>query len=263
MSDAVRVRGHGVHGGRPCTVTLHARPGPVRLRRGGRDLRPSVEAVVSTRGCTVLGGDGTRVAMVEHLFAALHVRGVWSGLLIDVDADEMPILDGSAAPWDEALASLPSFPAAPEPLRARASAVADSGGSARLVPGRRGIACRIAYDHPALPEARWSGSADRWHEVLAARTFGFERDAASLRAAGLALGVGDENAIVFGNEGPRTPLRFADEPARHKALDALGDLYLLGRPFDGLLEIDRGGHTLHHELMTEILADPSPLDAPR
>lgn len=257
MRDGLRVRGRGVHGGRACTVALHPRPGPVRLRRAGREVAPHVRQVVATRGCTVLGTDGARLAMVEHLLAALHIRGVWSGLLIEVDADELPILDGSAAPWDEALSELGPFPEPPPPAALRGEAADDAGACARLRPGRRSVAYRIAYDHPALRDQSWSGGPERWRDVLPARTFGFARDAAALRAAGLAAGVSDENAIVFGEEGPSTPLRFPDEPVRHKVLDALGDLYLLGRPFAGALEIDRGGHALHHALMTQILADPS------
>lgn len=253
MSDTVAVRGRGIHGGLPCTVSLHARPGPVRFLRGGRELEPLAQRVVATRGCTVLGADGVRLAVVEHLLAALHARDVWSGLMIEVDGDELPILDGSAAPWDEALKQLPPFPAAPPPARLRGEAGGPAGAHAVLRDGSRSLSCRIAYDHPALREQRWSGGPERWPELLSARTFGFEREAAALRAAGLAAGAGDENAIVFGDEGPRVALRSPDEPVRHKALDALGDLYLLGRPFDGALVIDRGGHTLHHALMSDIL----------
>lgn len=263
MSDALRIRGRGVHGGLPCTVTLHARPGPVRFLRGGREIEPTVPRVIATRGCTVLGRDDARVGMVEHLLGALHVHGVWSGLLIEVDADELPILDGSAGPWDEALDALPRPSESPEPLRAEGEVREPSGARAALRPGPRSVSCRIAYEHPAVGEQRWHGTVDRWAEVLPARTFGFERDAAALRAAGLVAGVGDENAIVFGDEGPRVALRWPDEPVRHKVLDALGDTYLLGRPFDGVLEIDRGGHTLHHRLMTQILERTPSVDATR
>lgn len=263
MSDAVRLVGDGIHGGHRCTVTLHRRPGPVRFLRGGRELTPEPAAVVATRGCTVLGDDGVRVAMVEHLLGALHVRDVWSGLLVETDGDELPILDGSAAPWDEALASFAPFPAPPPAAPFRGEARDAGGASARLLAGPRSLTCRIAYDHPALPESRWSGEPPRWPEVLDARTFGFSREAGALRAAGLALGATERNAIVFDEEGARTPLRGPDEPARHKALDALGDLYLLGRPFDAHLEIDRAGHGLHHMLMTTIHARHSTKEASR
>jgi UDP-3-O-[3-hydroxymyristoyl] N-acetylglucosamine deacetylase len=244
------VRGIGVHGGRPATVQLFRRDGPVRLRRGGREVAPRFDAVVATRGATVLGDDGVRIATVEHLLAALHVRAIWSGLLIEVDGDELPILDGSAAPWDEALAELGPFPAAPEPLPpdAEAEARRADGGVARLQAGPRWIEATVAFDHPAIGRQRWSGGPDAWPALLPARTFGFAADVEALRAAGLARGAGPENAIVFGDDGPLQPLRFPDEPVRHKALDALGDLYLAGRPFHGTLRVERAGHDLHVRL---------------
>lgn len=252
MSEGVRLHGHGVHGGRPCTVVLHRRRGPVALRRAGRELAPRHDRVVATRGCTVLGDDGVRLAMVEHLLAAMQVHGVWQDLLVEVDADELPILDGSAAPWAEALAALGPFPAPPEPLARLAEAHGDRGACARLAAGARELDVTIDFDHPAIGRQRWRGAPDAWPELLPARTFGFARDAASLRAQGLALGVADANAIVFDDDAPTSPLRFPDEPVRHKALDALGDLYLLGRPFAGRLEVRRGGHGLHHRLVSAL-----------
>ena len=252
MSDASAVvRGTGVHGGRATTVHLIRREGPVRLRRAGREIVPRPEAVVATRASTVLGADGVRVATVEHLLAALHVRGIWSDLLIEVDGDELPILDGSAAPWDEALADLGPFPAPPAPFApgTEAEVRRDDGAVARLQAGPRRIAATVRFDHPAIGEQRWSGGPDAWPTLLPARTFGFAAEAEALRAAGLALGAGPENAIVFGDDGPLQPLRFPDEPVRHKALDALGDLYLAGRPFAGTLCVERAGHGLHVRLV--------------
>ncbi len=254
MSSAATLAGHGVHGGAPCTVRLHRYDGPVALRRAGRTIAARISAVVGARGSTVLGSEGVRVAMVEHLFAALHVRDVWSGVLIEVDADELPILDGSAAPWDEALAALAPFPPPPEPSRFEGAVRRDDGAVAALEAGPRGLDVRIAFDHPAIGAQAWRGGPEAWSELLPARTFGFARDAAALRAAGLATGARRENAIVFGDDAPLEPLRFPDEPVRHKALDALGDLYLLGRPFAGRLRVRRGGHDLHQRLVTRIVA---------
>jgi UDP-3-O-[3-hydroxymyristoyl] N-acetylglucosamine deacetylase len=199
----------------------------------------------------VLGGDGVRVATVEHLLAALHVRGVWSGLLIELDADELPILDGSAAPWDRALGELGTFPPPPWPVAVEAEVQDDHGGRARLASGPRGVSVEIAFDHPAIGRQSWSGPPAAWPQLLSARTFGFERDRRALHAEGRALGASDASAIVFGDDADDVPLRFPDEPARHKALDALGDLYLLGRPFAGRLQVRRGGHALHQRLVNE------------
>ena len=254
MSSPSTLAGHGVHGGAPCTVRLHRYDGPLLLRRAGHTIAPRISAVVGARGATVLGADGVRVAMVEHLFAALHVRDVWSGVLIEVDGDELPILDGSAAPWDEALTALAPFPPAPEPSRLEAWVQREDGASASLEAGPRGLDVRIAFDHPAVGEQAWHGGPEVWPELLPARTFGFARDAGALYAAGLAGGAKRENAIVFGDHAPLEPLRFPDEPVRHKALDALGDLYLLGRPFAGRLRVRRGGHDLHQRLVSRIVA---------
>jgi UDP-3-O-[3-hydroxymyristoyl] N-acetylglucosamine deacetylase len=112
----------------------------------------------------------------------------------------------------------------------------------------------IAFDHPAIGRQEWVGRPDTWPDLLAARTFGFAHEQQVLHATGRARGASDANAIVFDDDAPRVPLRFPDEPARHKALDALGDLYLLGRPFAGRLEIWRGGHALHYDLVTALTA---------
>lgn len=253
MTSQVDVVGTGVHSGVQATVRLFRRPGPVRFRRGGRELGPSADRVVATRGCTVLGGDGVRIAVVEHLLAALHVRGIWSDLLVEVTGDELPILDGSATGWDEALAELGTFPTPPEPRLGRGETAHAGPAWAALDEGAPSLEVEIEFSHPSIGRQHWSGTPERWRDLLPARTFGFAADAAALRAAGLALGASVDNAIVFDDDGPMAPLRFPDEPVRHKALDALGDLYLLGRPFAGRLRVHRGGHDLHWRLVTRLL----------
>ncbi|MEX2502128.1 MAG: UDP-3-O-acyl-N-acetylglucosamine deacetylase [Trueperaceae bacterium] len=250
MSDTVR-SGVGVHGGRSATVRLHRADGPVRFRVGRTELRADWRRVVSTRGATVLGDDGVRLATVEHLLAALHVRSVFGGLVIEVDGDELPILDGSAAPWDEVVTTLGPYPPAPTPVAGDAQATSDDRW-ARLTSGDRWLHVTVAYDHPAVARMSWSGGPERWPDLLAARTFGFARDAERLHAAGLARGSSERNAIVYHDDGPLPSLRCPDEPVRHKALDALGDLYLLGAPFAGRLVLHRAGHDLHHALVRRL-----------
>src|SRR5690606_13486271 len=144
---------------------------------------------------------------------------------------ELPILDGSAQPWLDAIAGLGPPPAAPEPLRLRRVVEVRVGDSyARAEPGSPVLHCSIAFDHPAIGNQRWVGDHDDYRALAAARTFGFMSEAQALRSRGLALGAVLEHAIVFADDGPMSPLRFADEPVRHKALDAVGDLTLLGRP---------------------------------
>lgn len=252
------VRGHGIHGGAACTVHLHAVEGPLRLRRGEHEIPVSLEAAAPGPGCTVLSGDGGAcVRVVEHLLAALAVRDVHQGLLIEAGGDELPILDGSALPWAEVLDTLSLPRATRAPWRPeRAVEVRDGTGRARVAPGPSALDCRIDFPHPAVGRQQWRGERSRWDELLAARTFGFAADAAQLRAAGRAAGVEAGNAIVFGDLGPQAPLRFADEPVRHKALDALGDLHLLGRPLEATVTVERGTHRLHLRLMRALAQSP-------
>lgn len=258
MSDVVTVQGVGIHSGRQSTVRLHRSDGPVRFRTRSSTFRPHLRYVHATSLATVLRHDGATVAVVEHLLAALHVMDVWSGLMIDVEGDEVPILDGSAEPWCEALADMGPFPDAPAPTRFHGDVEDGTSGRAWFdtAPGRS-LDVTIDFAHPAIGRQRWSGTKEAWRGLASARTFGFEADAEALRAAGHALGASHENAIVFGDAGPLRPLRCVDEPVRHKALDALGDLYLLGSPFDGRLVVERGGHGLHHTLMRRALEDGS------
>jgi UDP-3-O-[3-hydroxymyristoyl] N-acetylglucosamine deacetylase len=266
MSDAATLSGVGVHGGHPATVHLHRRPGPVAFAVGGVTIPATLAAVADARARTVLATDGARVATVEHLLAALHVAGIWSDLLVEVDGPELPILDGSAGPWRDALADLAArapFPPPPTPLAPPEGGVRvrDGGGHADLAPGATHLDVRIHFDHPAIGTQAWTGGPAAWGDLLDARTFGFTADADALRAAGLAAGASEANAILFGDDAAPV-LRRPDEPVRHKALDALGDLYLLGRPFAGRLRVTRGGHALHHALARALAAAGAFADAP-
>lgn len=242
------IAGVGIHSGARCEVRLHRVDGPIRFRRGRVTVPARLERVVACAHATVLGRDGARIGMVEHLLAALAARGFWSGVLVEASADELPILDGSAAPWLEPLAELGAAPVAPAPLPVavpfRHAAV---GGTLRLEPGPAVLEVGVDYPHPAIGAQRWAGPPERFEELLAARTFGFLAQADRLRREGFATGATSENAIVFDGDGPMTPLRFVDEPVRHKALDALGDLALLGRPIAGKVVVERGSHRLHVE----------------
>lgn len=258
------IEGIGVHSGRGCRVRLERTDGPVRFRRGRALIPARVEAVVGTEGCTVLGAGAARVAMVEHLLAALRVRGFWSGVLIEASSDELPILDGSAAPWLALLDELGPPPPPPEPLvPAGVVRVARGAATATVEPGPPHLEAVIEFDHPAVGRQRWAGPPERWAELLDARTFGFLSDYEALAERGLARGASTENAIVFDGAGPLSPLRHPDEPARHKALDAIGDLFLLGRPLAGRLRVVRGSHGLHLDLMHQLLASHHPVAEPR
>lgn len=265
-ADAVVVRGVGVHSGAPCEVTLRRATGVVRFRRGRETVEAHLRSVVATPRCTVLGHRGARVAMVEHLLAALALRGFWRDVLVESSAEELPILDGSAAPWLAAVEALGAPPPAPAALRPAAPLrSAAAGGEVRLAPCAAAqspqLCVEIDYPHPAVGRQRWCGDpADprRADELLDARTFGFAHELEALRAAGLGRGATLENAIVFGDDGPLRPLRHPDEPVRHKALDAIGDLFLLGRPLAARVRVVRGSHALHVAFMKELCSSSSP-----
>jgi len=248
------ISGHGLHTGAPSWVHLHPADGEVRFRRGRQEIPAHVDFVVNTLRGTTLGAGGYQVATTEHLLAALHVRGWWRGLVIEVSADELPILDGSAAPWLGLVDALGPPPPPPEGFQIASPLSLQLGETQlKLSPGSPSLCAEIAFAHPAILTQRWCGPPERYAELLSARTFGFLSDLEELRARGLATAASLENAIVFGSEGPLSPLRFADEPVRHKALDALGDLYLLGRPLLGALEVVRGSHHAHVHLVRTLL----------
>jgi UDP-3-O-[3-hydroxymyristoyl] N-acetylglucosamine deacetylase len=189
------------------------------------------------------------------LLASLYTLNLWSGLVIEVDSDELPILDGSAKPWLEALEP---FGKGHEPplLQTRKSFEHRQGSSAiKIEPGKRNLCSAIEFPHPAIGSQVWCGGPDNFASLLPARTFGFLREAKALKKAGLAIGASLENAIVFSDEGPLRPLRFPDEPARHKALDALGDMFLLGNPLEGKLTVTRGSHRLHVEFLRHLITE--------
>ncbi len=250
------LRGIGIHGGQLASVRLHREDGPLRFRLGrGGAVPVGLKHVADTRRCMVLAGEGGRVAMVEHLLAALRVAGFWSGVLIEVDGPELPILDGSAAQYAAAVAELGPPPPAPAALRPTVPVHWASGGSElRFEPGEESLAVEVAFDHPSIGHQCWLGEPTDYAGLLDARTFGFERELAELQRLGLALGaVEGSGGILFADDGPRTPLRYPDEPVRHKALDALGDLALLGRPLSARVHVIRGSHRAHFLAMQHLL----------
>lgn len=259
------VEGVGVHSGRRSRVRLHRDPGPIRFRVGRDTLAATPEAVVDTPRCTVLGGERARVAMVEHLLAALRVAGFWADVLIEVDGEELPILDGSAAPWTEAVEALGAPSATPAPWRPSAP-VRFAHGPSRIVwqPGEDRLSVAIDYPLPSIGAQRWTGGTGSFGTLLAARTFATADEVRALRAAGGLRGAAEGRGIVFTDEGPSAPLRWHDEPVRHKALDALGDTALLGRPLGGALTIDRGSHAAHVSFMLHLCRHhPPDLDGHR
>ncbi len=250
------VSGLGLHSGAECRVRLHRSRGPIRFRRDGDHVDARVANVVSTDRAVTLASDRARVALVEHLLGALRIAGFHEGVVVEASAEELPILDGSAEPWLEPIADLGDPPPPPPPLTLDRELVVRSGGSeARAVPGSECLECVIDFDHPAIGRQAWRGGPADYRDLAGARTFGLLAEARELMARGLVRGASLEHAIVFDDDGPLRPLRSQDEPVRHKALDALGDLSLLGRPLAAAVTIQRGSHALHHALMLAILRE--------
>jgi UDP-3-O-[3-hydroxymyristoyl] N-acetylglucosamine deacetylase len=250
MSAEITVEGTGLHSGTPSRVTLRRSPGPVRLRAGGHEARIDQLEVVSTARATTVQhrGGGLRVGTVEHAFAALAGLGLHCGVTLAIEGTEMPLLDGGAATWCAALTTLDVTPSAPR-LRITRSASFDVGASRyELAPskGTIDVIARVDFDDPRLaPEASWSGdAADFVARIAPARTFALARDLDELLRRGLARHVDPTCVVVIAPEAILHAGRpfTADEPARHKLLDLVGDLYLHGGPPIGRFLAVRPGH---------------------
>jgi UDP-3-O-[3-hydroxymyristoyl] N-acetylglucosamine deacetylase len=267
LKRQVGCTGIGLHSGKP--VRLELKPAPaetgIRFRRTdvGVEIPASVEYLSRLDHATSLSRNGVSVDTVEHLLSALYALGV-DDAVVEVDAPEVPILDGSAAPFVILIheAGLRPHAVARRYLKVlRSVEVVRGSKSVRLAPSDHfRVSYTIGFDHPLLRHQAVSMrvTPESFVEALApARTFGFLRDVETMRRAGLALGGSLENAIVIGETGVlNNKLRFEDEFARHKALDAVGDLALLGRPLVGHLEASRAGHALHAALVQKLLATP-------
>jgi UDP-3-O-[3-hydroxymyristoyl] N-acetylglucosamine deacetylase len=204
---------------------------------------------------------------VEHLLSALMGMEV-EHLRIEVDGEELPILDGSAAPWVDAIleAGIRALPGRRRFLKVlRPVEVRQDGKWLRVSPGEGFAGLRIRYtidfDHPAIGRQtrELSLTPEKYlHDVGAARTFCLAHEIEWMRSRGLALGGSLDNAVVFGPDGPlNDALRYEDEAVRHKILDLVGDLALLGAPLQGFVEAHAAGHAMHVALAKALLDDPS------
>lgn len=258
------IQGRGLHGGAPSTVRLIPEAGAVRLRCGTAEARIA-ELVVDGRGrsTTVTTHDGRlTVRTVEHLFAALGSMSIRDGVVIEVDGPEIPLLDGGACAFVDALRSLGLGPSPPVLRVIRPGAIEVGASRYDLVPPEHDddvqVEVEVDFDDARLERhARWNGDAADFRERIAtARTFGFEHELGELLARGLASHVAPESVVVVTREeilsaGP--PFR-SDELARHKLLDLVGDLYAHGGPPLGRVRATRPGHAATHEAMQRALS---------
>jgi UDP-3-O-[3-hydroxymyristoyl] N-acetylglucosamine deacetylase len=245
----------------------------VIFRRTDLPGSPAIEAraenVADTQYATTIAKDGASVKTIEHLMSALAGLGV-DNVQVDLTGPEVPIFDGSAAPFVELVrqAGLRRLFAPKTFLKVRQPITVDVGArSLRIVPSERlKVIYTMCFDHPLLGEqtvAMELGRERYAREVAPSRTYGFLKDLELLSRLGLAKGGSIENALVIGEEGVLNgPLRFPDELVRHKILDLVGDLYLLGKPLVGTIIAQGAGHQLHlqlvHRIQERLGAEPEP-----
>lgn len=271
LQRTVIVRGVGLHSGAQVTLRLVPAPANHGLTFVRTDLvdRPVIpvrsDCVTDTALATTLGVNGAKVSTVEHLLAALSGLGI-DNLRMEIDGPEVPIMDGSAAPFAEQMCEAgirlqeeaKNFLIIKRPV-----SVTDGDKHATFFPAKRfRIDCTIDFRHPLISDQQYTMEfSDRSfiREVAKARTFGFLRDVDKLRSMGLARGGSLQNAVVVDDFSILNPegLRFPDEFVRHKLLDALGDVALLGRPVIGALTVYKTGHALNQKLVAKVLSDPS------
>jgi len=270
LAQPVTISGIGLHSGQIINMTL--RPADagtgIIFHRSEGERTVSIEAissnVVDTRMATVIGKSGLSVSTIEHLMAALVSSGI-DNLNIEIDGPEIPIMDGSATHFIQAIADagIRILPQSKKYLAIRQPVtVIDGEKRVSLIPSRFfRISFDIAFDHPciALQHKSYKVNPDTFQRDIApARTFGFLQEVEYLKANGLARGGSLDNAVVIGEKEVLNPegLRFQDEFVRHKILDAIGDFSLLGYPILGHIKAYKAGHDINHQTVEHLLAHP-------
>ena len=276
IAREVELSGTGVHSGAPVSLVLHPAEADTGYKflvsKRGRiisEISADVRSVKNLTLCTVIGDDtGVTVSTVEHLLAALRGLSI-DNCYIEIDAREVPIMDGSAAAFVAAIDDVGirelqqprKFIKVLKPIR-----VQDGDCWGELIP-HSGFHLDVEIDFPSPLIGRqrlaleMSSGAFR-NEIARARTFGFTKDFEAMRANGLALGGGLDNAIVMDDYRVLNAdgLRYDDELVKHKILDAMGDLYLVGKPLLGAYSAFRSGHALNNRLLRELLAAQDAFD---
>ncbi len=269
LKSIIRATGVGLHTGEKVYMTLRPAAPDTGVVFCRVDLTPPVEikaapyAVGDTRLSSCLERDGVRVSTVEHLMSALAGLGI-DNLYVDLSAGEVPIMDGSAGTFVFLLqsAGIEEQAAAKKFVRILKTVEMEEGGKWVRFDPHHGFKVNfsIDFDHPVFEHSSQTVCVDfattsYIKEVSRARTFGFMQDVESMRSQGLALGGSLDNAIVLdeyrvlNNDG----LRYDDEFVKHKVLDAIGDLYLLGHPLIGAFSAHKSGHALNNALLRRLL----------
>ncbi len=271
LKSSIHCRGVALHSGARVGMTL--RPAPIdsgivfrRTDRGGAEIAAQWWNAVEQPLCTRLDdGKGVSVATIEHLMAALAGLEI-DNAIVELDGPEVPVMDGSAAPFVFLLECAGVVEQRERPRRAikllKPVTVSEGAKSASLTPAEAfSMSFAIDFASTAIKRQDITVALDPETfktQLSRARTFGFLRELDEMRAAGLARGGSLENAVVIDGDDVlnREGLRFSDEFVRHKALDALGDLYLAGAPLIGHFRGVRSGHALNRRLLEAVFADP-------
>ena len=266
----VEASGVGLHYGVPVSIRILPAPpstGIVFLRTDldNFPVPASWRHVARVSYATSLMRQSVLISTTEHLLSAFYSMGV-DNAYVEIDNIEVPILDGSSEPFVQLIqqAGLKSYRRRKRFLRIRRPVSVEAGSKRiTILPSDRFLlTCDVFFDHP------WIGrqsidmevTPERYAQSIApARTFGFERELGQMRDMGLIRGAGLNNAVCFSDSGPMNPggLRFADECCRHKALDLIGDLALIGKPLLGHVIAERAGHAMHTALVARIMSDAS------
>lgn len=261
--------GIGLHKGEPIQIALE----PLEANSGilfyRKDVGLLVQAlphnVVNTQMATVIGNAQYYISTIEHLLSAIYAYGI-DNVRVVLDGAEVPVMDGSSASFCMMLdeAGIRTLDATKQVLIIKKEVeVHDGKKFAKVSPSLKPTySFIIDFDHPSIGKQEYHFEFSKKsfiEEISRARTFGFLRDVQMLRSKGLALGGSLDNAVVMDDKKILNPegLRFSNEFVRHKILDAIGDLSLLGAPFVGDYASFAGSHNLNHELTKEILKDPS------
>jgi len=266
----VEAKGFGLHSG--VAVSIRILPAPpstgIVFLRTDLDNFPvpaSWRYVARVSYATSLMRQGVLISTTEHLLSVFYSMGV-DNAYVEINNLEVPILDGSGSPYVELLraAGLKSYRRRKRFLRIRRPVTVEAGSKRiSILPSDRFLlTCDVFYDHPLIGRQSldMEVTPERYAEEIApARTFGFEHELDQMRNMGLIRGAALDNAICFHRQGVRNRdgLRFPDECCRHKALDLIGDLALIGKPLLGHVIAERAGHAMHTALVARIMSDPS------
>jgi UDP-3-O-[3-hydroxymyristoyl] N-acetylglucosamine deacetylase len=266
----VEAKGVGLHSG--VSVSIRILPAPpstgivfLRTDLDNFHVPASWRYVARVSYATSLMRQGVLISTTEHLLSVFYSMGV-DNAYVEIDNLEVPILDGSGSPYVELLkaAGLKSYRRRKRFLRIRRPVTVEAGSKRiTILPSDRFLlTCDVFYDHPLIGKQSldMEVTPERYaQEIAPARTFGFAHELDQMRDMGLIRGASLENAMCFDRQGVQNPegLRFPDECCRHKALDLIGDLALIGKPLLGHVIAERAGHAMHTALVARIMSDPS------